>query len=300
MKLSIVIVNWNTRQLLAGCLESIYATAEDVELDVWVVDNASTDGSPSMVRQQFPQVSLIENPTNVGFARANNQAIERSQGRYVLLLNSDTKVLAGALKSLVIFLDEHPQAGAIGSKLLNGDGSLQPSCHPMMSPEREFWRLIFLDNFIHLATYGPDLWKSSKPRQVQVLKGACIMLRREVLDQVGLLDEAYFMFTEEVDLCYRLAQKGWQLWWVPEANIIHYGWASAGQAELEMFIQLYRSKIQFFRKFGGEKHAVYYKRLLRLAYGPRLLFAAIGARFSPALVRYVNGFRKLFIELPNM
>jgi GT2 family glycosyltransferase len=300
MNLSIVIVNWNTRAMLATCLESIFASTASPNWEVFVVDNASTDGSGRMVREQFPQVILIENETNAGFARANNQAIQRCQGRYVLLLNSDTCVRAGALEQLVEFMEGHPRAGAAGATLLNADGSLQPSCHPMLTPAHEFWRLIYLDNLIHRATYGPIFWKSSQPRQVEVIKGACLMLRHEALADVGLLDESYFMYTEEVDLCFRLAQAGWQLWWVPAAQITHYGEASSRQAAQDMYIQLYRSKIQFYRKFGGEARVAVYKWLVGLAYWPRLSLTLAGALFFPRLAGRARTFGRLLAELRSM
>jgi hypothetical protein len=300
MNLSIVIVNWNTRDMLATCLESVLASVAYLEMEVIVVDNASSDGSAQMVRERFPQVCLIENQTNVGFARANNQALQRCQGRLVLLLNSDTRVLGDALGQLVAFMEGHPRAGAAGSTLLNDDGSLQPSCHPMLTPGREFWRLIFLDALLHRATYGAEFWKSSQARQVEVIKGACLMLRREALSEVGLLDESYFMYTEEMDLCLRLAKAGWQLWWVPAAQIIHYGEASSRQAAQDMYIQLYRSKIQFYRKFGGETRARLFKWLVRLAYWPRLGLGAAGALFAPRLAGWTRTVGRLLAELHSM
>ncbi len=300
MNLSVVIVNWNTRDLLAGCLESILASGGRPDMELVVVDNASTDGSAQMVRGRFPQVELVENQTNLGFARGNNQAIERCQGRYVLLLNSDTRVVGNSLDTLVTFMDEHPRAGAAGAKLLNADGSLQPSCQPMLTPAHEFWRLIFLDNLVHWATYGSEFWKSLEPRQVDVIKGACLMLRREALSEIGLLDESYFMYTEEVDLCFRLAKAGWQLWWIPAAQVIHFGEASSRQVAQDMYVQLYRSKIQFYRKFGGERRVLLYKGLVRLAYWPRLALAGAGALFAAQWAGRARTFGRLLAELRDM
>jgi N-acetylglucosaminyl-diphospho-decaprenol L-rhamnosyltransferase len=298
--LSIVIVNWNTRDLLAQCLISIERHPPRGACEVWVVDNASADGSPSVVRERFPWVHLIENRENVGFAAANNQAIRRSEGRYILLLNSDTEVRPGALPALAAFMDGHPRAGAAGARLLNADGTLQPSCHPMLTPGREFWRLLFLERLWPRATYPMHRWDLETPRPVEVIKGACLLLRREALDEVGLLDEGYFMYTEEVDLCYRLVQAGWQLWWVPRAEVIHREAQSSRQAAERMYLQLYRSKVQFYRKFGGRRQAEQFKWLLRLAYWPRLAVASLGAVFSPSLATQVCTFRRLLAELPGM
>ena len=239
-------------------------------------------------------------PENAGFARANNQGLAQAQGRYVLLLNPDTEVHPGALEALVAFMDAHPQAGACGARLLNADGSLQPACHPMLTPGREFWRLLFLERLRPRATYPMHRWDTVTPRRVEVIKGACLLLRRAALDQVGVLDDSYFMYTEEVDLCYRLAQAGWELWYVPAAVVTHYGEASSRQVREEMYVQLYRSKIQFYRKFGGAPRARLAKTLLALAYAPRWLAAAAGSLFSPTLARPARIFRRLLAELPGM
>jgi len=303
MHLSIIIVNWNTRDLLAACLESVHRDVETLagwNVETFVVDNASSDGSPQMVRERFPWVRLIENGENLGFAAANNQALRQARGRYALLLNSDTEVQPGALAALVEFMAAHPQAGAVGAWLLNADGSLQPSCHPMLTPGREFWRLIFLDRLWPWATYPLGRWDLAAPQKVEVIKGACLLLRREALAQVGLLDEAYFMYTEEVDLCYRLAEAGWELWWLPAAQVIHREAQSTRQAAAEMYVQLYRSKVHFYRKFGGERRAGRFKWLLRLAYGPRLAVAAVGGLVSPSLAAQARTYRRLLAELPSM
>jgi GT2 family glycosyltransferase len=268
--------------------------------EVIVVDNASNDESAEMVREHFHGVHLIENPYNVGFARANNQAIRQSQGRYIVLLNSDTEVYPGALELMVQFMERHPQAGGCGPRLLNADGTLQPSCHPMLTPGREFWRLMFLDHLWRRATYLQEHWDWQAPHPVEVIKGACFLLRRKALRQVGLLDEEYYMYTEEVDLCYRLEQSGWQLWWVPQAMVKHYGEGSSRQVAENMYVQLYRSKVQFFRKFGGKRQARCFKRLLSVAYGTRLTIATLGAGFSPSLASRQAVYRRLLATLPDM
>lgn len=303
MDISIIIVSWNTRDLLAQCLQSLEDNTENpgrFSIEVFVVDNASIDGSPQVVRERFPHIHLIENVQNVGFAQANNQAIPLSTGRYVVLLNSDTEVFPGTLEALGEFMDAHPEAGGCGPVLLNADGTLQPSCHPMLTPEREFWRLMFLDRIWPRATYVQTRWDRSTPRQVEVIKGACFMLRREALNQVGLLDNQYFMYTEEMDLCYRLLEAGWTLWWVPEAEVKHYGEASSRQMAEEMYIQLYRSKVQFHRKFGGSRRAGYFKRLLWLAYWPRLLTVGLASILNPRLVDRARVYRRLLVELHTM
>jgi GT2 family glycosyltransferase len=300
LDVSIIIVNWNTKELLARCLQSVYEAGESLGSEVFVVDNASTDGSAAMVQERFSWAHLVENQENVGFARANNQAITLSQGRYVLLLNSDTEVHQGALETLVQFMAAHPQAGGCGPRLLNPDGSLQRSCHPMLTPWREFWRLTFLDRLWHRASYVQERWDQETPRWVEVIKGACLLLRRAALDEVGLLDERYFMYTEEMDLCYRLSQAGWDLWWVPRAVVRHYGEASTKQMAEAMYVQLYRSKAQFHRKFGSNRRARVFKVLLALAFFPRWIVAPMAQAFAPGLKTRACTFRRLLTNLPDM
>lgn len=316
MDLSILIVNWNTRDYTVECLQSLAATADQVEqapsgrsvliytryrAEVFVVDNASHDDSVTTIREQFPWVQLIENQQNVGFAPANNQAYQHSIGRYVLLLNSDTQVHPRAMAALLDFMEAHPRCGAGGARLLNADGTLQPSGHPMLTPAREFWRLIFLDQIWRQATYDMNRWDVHTSRQIEVIKGACLIIRRAALEKIGpLLDEQYFMYTEEVDLCYRLRRDGWELAWIPQAVITHYGGASSKQAYNAMYVQLYRSKVQFYRKFGGETQVRLFKTLLRIAYWPRLLAATLGAHFKPALRDRASTFSLLLKELPEM
>lgn len=296
LDLSIIIVNWNTRDLLAECLRSVYDTVHDLAFEVFVVDNASTDGSADMVRQCFPQAQLIENSENVGFARANNQAIERSSGRYIVLLNSDTIVRPQALAALIQFMEGHARAGACGPYLLNADGTLQASCHPLLTAFREFWRLCFLDHLWPLASYRMERWSDDVPREVAVIKGACLVLRRQTLVQVGLLDERYFIYSEEMDLCHRLALSGWRLYWVPAARVVHLGGGSTRQVAPEMYLQLYRSKAQYQHKFWGARGARRFVRLLRLAYLPRWAVASLAGLFNDAARQKARLYGRLLTE----
>lgn len=300
MQLSTIIVSWNTRDLLKHCLHSVERASRELAAETIVVDNNSNDGSGRMVREQFPQVQLIENRENLGFARGNNQGIRRSQGKYLLLLNSDTEVAPRSFQVLVDFITARPNVGAVGARLLNADGSLQPSCFPMLTPGREIWQLVFLDRIWRRSTYPMYRWDVTTPREVEVIKGACLMLRREALDQVGLLDEEYFMYTEEVDLCYRLSLAGWRLWWVPRAKVVHYGGQSTQLMSDRMYVQLYRSKVQFYRKFGGRDRAERFKRLVRLVYWPRSIVCTMGAPFSPTLAFRSGIYRQLLSELSGM
>jgi hypothetical protein len=273
--LSIVIVNWNTREALRQCLQSIETASPGITLETWIVDNASSDASVAMVREDFPGNKLIANSTNMGFARANNQAIARANGRYVLLLNSDTLAKPGALDAMVRFLDVHPTAGVVGPLTCNPDGSLQLSCFPKPSLAREFWFLFHLDELYPYGIYDMRNWDRKAPREVDAVLGACLMTRREVLEQVGFLDEQFFMYSEEIDFCCRVRQAGWHIHWLPEAQIVHFGGQSTRQVASDMFIQLYRSKILYFRKNHGSASAWAYKLILILAASARLALAPL-------------------------
>ncbi len=282
MKCSIVIVSWNTRDLLAACLESVYAAPPSEPYEVWVVDNASTDGSADMVRRRFPGVRLVAHEANLGFAGANNLALRRCRGDYVLLLNPDTIVQPEALNRLIHFLDDTPRAGGAGALLLNPDHTLQASCHPRPTLGRELWRLLHLDRLLPLGDYEMARWDRSRPRQADVIKGAALMLRRQVLDQIGLLDETYFMYSEEVDLCYRLQQAGWQLFWVPAATVIHYGGQSTQQVAGDMFLRLYQGKILYFRKHHGFVAVQVYRLILLFSAAIRIGMSPVAALLRPS------------------
>jgi GT2 family glycosyltransferase len=304
MKLSVVIVSWNTCDLLRRCLATVFAYPPAVPFEVWVVDNNSQDDTVAMVRAEFPQVHLIVNQNNPGFAGANNQAIRASRGDYVLLLNPDTEVKPGALNALVDFLDEQPQAGGAGSMLLNPDGSLQPSCYPMLTGFRELWRMLHLDRLRPVGQYQMHRWNRLDPRRVEVIQGASLMLRRSILDQIGLLDADYFMYTEEVDLCYRMQQAGWALYWLPQSQVIHYGGQSTRQAATEMFLHLYGSKVQFFRKHYGRFSTTLYKltlglaSLLRLSLSPLIWLQPTAVRRNR--IALAKNYLQLLRVLPRM
>ena len=274
MKLSIIIVSWNTVDLLAQCLTSVFTYPPTETFEVIVVDNDSTDTSVQMVKERFPQVKLIENKENLGFAGANNQAICQSTGCYTLLLNPDTEVKANAFDILTHFMDKNPRVGAVGAYILNPDGTLQTSCYPAPTLFREFWRLCHLDKLYRYGSYYMANWGLDGPREVDTILGACLLLRQIALKQVGLLDETYFIYSEETDLCYRLQKAGWSLYWVPQARVVHYGGQSTKQVAAEMFMQLYTGKLIFIRKHYGWLAGQIYKlillvtALIRLAISP--------------------------------
>jgi hypothetical protein len=256
MDLSVVIVSWNTRELLHRCLQSIFATAGELAMEVWVVDNASTDGSASMIREHFPQVLSIENHENVGFARGNNQAIRLSHGRYVLLLNSDTEVQTSALKNLIDALESHPAAGAAGPKMLNPDETFQSSYGSLPSVWSEIFGPYLLDFLTkpwgrigaRLAT--PDHLDGACTNTDRV-SFACTLIRREALQTTGLLDETYAFYSEDYDWFKRAHDAGWQILFCPSAQVMHHWGASSRQSSDWSITQLYRSKrLYFFKHYG--------------------------------------------------
>jgi GT2 family glycosyltransferase len=273
--LSVIIVNWNTCRLLDQCLDSVFENLDGIDAEIWVVDNASSDDSVPMVQDKYPEVKLILNEENCGFAGANNLAIQQSSGDYVLLLNPDTKLKPGSLSTLLKFVQANPEAGAVGARLLNADGTLQRSCYPRPTLFREFWRMFNLDSIWSLAKYPIQRWSLNEPREVDVLMGACMLVGKKILDKVGLLDEKFFMYSEEVDLCYRIQQSGHSLYWLPEAEVVHYGGQSTSQVADEMFLRLYEGKILYFRKHYSRSVVMLYKAILYTASLARLVMSPL-------------------------
>lgn len=299
--LSIIVVNWNTRDLLSKCLSSVYRTVTDLRFEILIVDNASTDGSCEMVRRRFPAVRLIENNKNVGFARANNQALEISRGRHILLLNSDTVVHSGALQAMCEFLDQNPQSGVVGAKLLNPDGSFQASYADFPTILSELLLLTKLYRLFHPSCFpSHSLAESQQVTEADWVPGACLMIRRETLKQVGGLDEDYFMYSEEVDWCWRVKENGWKVIYLPDAEISHWGGQSINQIPLHKRARVYGGKLLFFRKHQG--HAALFLAVLLISsvlkiavWGPGLLVPSqqVRSRASQSIRSYRMMIRKV-------
>jgi len=261
--LSIVIVNWNTRDLLRDCLISVYDTVERQTYEVLVVDNNSTDGSAEMVVAEFPRVRLIRNQDNAGFARANNQAIQVSCGRHVLLLNSDAMLLPGTADTMVELLDRQPDVGVVGVQVLNRDGSFQASHADFPSLVGELLLATRLAGLLRGATYPHyPAEQSQHDRTTDWVSGACLMARRTAVDEVGPLDESYFMYTEETDWCYRMRQAGWVVYYLAGARVIHWGSQSSRRVPERRRSLVYRSKWLFMRKHRGAAVAEVFRTAL--------------------------------------
>lgn len=247
--LSVVIVNWNTRDLLSQCIQSALQGMDRLSFEVIVVDNASSDGSTQLLHERFPGVSVIANQTNVGFACANNQAIAVSRGRYILLLNSDAIVHASAPALMVEFMDSHPEAAVVGAKLFNPDGSFQasygdfPGIFSELALSAGIDRLIFGKDFpSHSAAESIEI------RNVDWVGGACLAARRSAVESVGPLDESYFMYSEEMDWCFRFRQHGWQVFFLPAAQATHRKGQSSVQADEQRAIWLHEGRMRFYAR----------------------------------------------------
>ncbi len=252
---SIIIVNWNTRDILCSCLQSIYEQGGEIDFEVIVIDNASTDGSVEMVKKNYPQVTLIENSQNRGFAAANNQGIAISEGRYVLLLNSDTVVLDNAIAETIAFADSHPKAAVVGCRVLNLDQTLQPTCFMFPSILNMLLSSTYLYKlFPKSKFFGRERmtwWSRQNVREVDVVTGCFMLVRRQAIEQVGMMDEKFFMYAEETDWCYRFKQAGWKILFTPCAEIIHLGGQSTAQRSADMIVRLRLSILRFMRKHHG-------------------------------------------------
>lgn len=258
---SIIIVNWNTRELLADCLQSVYETVHDCLFEVFVVDNASTDGSAAMVRERFPDVRLIENADNVGFARANNQAIRESVGKYVLLLNPDAVLFDDAATALVLVLETLPHVGIVSPQLLNPDGTLQESWNHFPTLFRE---IPFVNRLIRRGP-GPAIDVGCLTvHEVDWVSGACFLIRRQVLDSIGGLDESFWLYTEETDFCYRARIHGHRVAFVADAHVRHARRAASSQRMVVSMLWYYQSRVRFSAKHYSGLHAALHRDLLWL------------------------------------
>jgi hypothetical protein len=260
LDLSICIVNWNVEALLKACLGSVYKETKEISYEVIVVDNDSSDNSVNMVKTDFPQVKLVENKYNAGFTKANNQAINIAQGRFIMLLNPDTEIIDNALNKMVRFFENRPDCGALGCKLLNTDGSLQRSCKTFPSLDVILYNSLFLDSLFPqsriFGKYFMTWWDFNDVREVDQPMGSALMIRKDVLDKVGLFDENIFIWFDEVDLCYRIKKAGHKIFFTPEAQIKHHlsrsfkQWTSFPQIIRGTFLWR-QSRNYFFRKHKG-------------------------------------------------
>ncbi len=258
--LSIIVVSWNVRDLLRACLKSVTKSlssgrGQTLSCQVIVVDNDSNDGSVEMLKEAFPEIHVIANDRNLGFTKGNNQGLALSDARYVLLLNPDTEVVGDALGEMVAYMDDHPTAGALGPQLLYPDGQVQSSRRRFPDLRTAYVESTFLQSWFAqsgtLERYYVLDRSDDETQAVDWLVGACLLIRRETLEEVGSLDESYFMYSEELDWCYRAKRRGWEVVYLPTAQAIHHVGKSSEQVLPVQHIQFQRSKVLFFKKHHG-------------------------------------------------
>jgi N-acetylglucosaminyl-diphospho-decaprenol L-rhamnosyltransferase len=296
--LSVVVVSYNTRELLAACLESVFRPLErsNLQAQVFVVDNASSDGSAAMVRERFPQVRLIANQENRGFAAANNQALRQSQSRYALLLNPDTEVQGDALGTLVRFMDGNPRVGVAGAKLLYPDGWVQHSAFAFPTLAQALFDFFPIHHRLirsRLNGRYPLRWYDGPPFPVDHPLGACLIARREAIEQVGLLDERFFIYCEEIDWCLRFKGAGWEVYCVPQAEVVHHVAQSTSQFRDPMFVALWRSRFLLFQKHYGLLYRWAVRRIVRLGLARETLRARRGEMSQEELESRLAAYREV-------
>lgn len=289
--LSIIIVSWNVRELLEACLESIERSPISLfeapavghaalSVEVIVVDNASSDGTPALLREQYPWVHLIEPGENLGFSAGNNVGLEASRAPLLLLLNPDTRLVGDALPAMAAYMDAHPEVGALGPLLLNADGSVQSSRRRFPTLLTALFESTWLAGLAPRAVldrYTMDDVPANIPHEVDWVQGAAVMLRRAVFDEVGGLDTGFFMYSEELDWLKRIKQAGWQVMFLPDARVVHYGGRSSEQVEPQKHVYFQTSKVRYFRKHHGRLAAALVRGVLLLNYAAQI--AVEGAKW---------------------
>lgn len=289
MKLSIVIVNYNVAYFLEHCLYSVRNALKGIEAEIFVVDNNSVDNSIAMLKEKFPEVILIANKDNVGFSRANNQAIRISKGKYVLILNPDTVVEEDTFAKCISFMDSHKDCGALGVKMIDGSGKfLKESKRGFPSPWTSFCKMSGLTSlFPHskkYANYYMGHLSEDEVNEVDILAGAYMMMRKECLDKVGLLDEDYFMYGEDIDLSYRITKGGYKNYYFPKARIIHYKGESTKKASMNYVYTFYNAMVIFAQKHLTKKQTKLFSTLIKLAIWLRAGFAFCSRIFKNSLL----------------
>lgn len=281
--LSIIIVNYNVKHFVEQCLHSVFNASKNLSIEVFVVDNNSVDGSVPFIKQKFPQVKLIENKTNTGFSVANNQAIKQSTGKHVLLLNPDTVVQEDTFEKVIAFMNEHPDAGGLGIKMFDGKGKFLPeSKRGLPTPAVAFYKIFGLaklfPNSKKFGQYHLTYLDKDKTHQIDVLSGAFMLMRKETLDKVGLLDETFFMYGEDIDLSYRITLGGYKNYYFADSSIIHYKGESTKKSSVNYVIVFYKAMAIFAQKHFSSGNAKLFNFLIHLAIYLRATIA-ITARF---------------------
>ncbi len=284
MNLSIVIVTWNSQEFIRNCLDSIFLSQVNFSSEVIVVDNNSSDETAKTVEQLYPQVNLIQNKKNSGYAKGNNQGIEESRGEYILLLNPDTQVLEDSLSLMYRFMEENPNTGALGPKLLNPDKTVQPSCREFPTFSTLIWEFSGLSRLFPkspiFGRWRMGYFDFDRQRETDQPMASCLMLRRAALEDVGIFDEDFAMFFNDVDLCYRIKKGGWKIYFYPEARVVHHKGGSTRKAKARMIWLSHWAFYKFFKKHktGLANHLLLFLFLIPLILSAwvRILFFHLG------------------------
>lgn len=293
MKLSIVIVNYNVEYFLEQCLHSVFNAVKNIDAEVFVVDNNSVDGSCDMVRERFPDAILIDNKENLGFSKANNQAIRVSTGEYALLLNPDTVVEEDTFEKVVDFMDEHPDAGGLGCKMIDGKGKFLPeSKRGLPTPQVAFYKMIGLSRIFpkskKFGRYHLGYLDDDEVHEIEILAGCFMLMRKSVLNEVGLLDEDFFMYGEDIDLSYRIILGGYKNYYYPHTRIIHYKGESTKKSSVNYVFVFYNAMIIFARKHFSEKNARLFTLLINMAIYLRASVALVNRFFKKATLPIID------------
>lgn len=280
MDLSIIIVSYNTKDLLRNTIKSVIDTVERISYEIIVVDNNSQDGSISMVKEEFPQVILIESGENLGFPKGNNLGIKRAKGRYILLLNSDTVVLHNTLDSCVEYMESNNHIGALGCKILLSSGKLDHACkRGFPTPEASFYYLLKLDKLFpkvkKFGEYRLSCIGEDDESEVDSLTGAFMMVSRKAIEKAGLLDESFFMYGEDLDWCYRIKEKGYKVFYYPKVSIIHYKGASSRKKRWKTLYEFHRAMIIFYNKHYRDKYNSLISLIVYIGIFLRLILALV-------------------------
>lgn len=270
IKLSVIIVNYNVKHFIEQCLFSVLQASKDLSAEVFVVDNNSVDGSVALIKEKFPQVNLIENKENTGFSVANNQAIRQAGGQYILLLNPDTVVQEDTFLKVVNFMDQHPEAGGLGVKMLDGQGNFAPeSKRGLPTPAVAFYKMFGLSRLFpashRFGKYHLSYLPENEINEIDVISGAFMLMRKAVLDTIGLLDETFFMYGEDIDLSYRITKAGYRNYYFPKTQIIHYKGESTKRSSINYVIIFYKAMAIFAKKHFSGSNAFWFNFLIHLA-----------------------------------
>ncbi len=291
MDISIIIVNWNTRDLLKSCLESIYKTIHDISYEIIVVDNGSRDGSVTMLQDKYPHVRLTQNTENRGFGVANNQAMRIMAGRYALLLNSDAVLTENAVRELFIFMESQSEAAMACGQLLNANGGKQNSVASFPNLITLLTNTSFLEYFFP-NRYPSKRYSYDKPMEVDSCIGACLLVRKKAIEDVGMFDERYFFFFEETDWAYLMRNAGWNIFHVPTAFIYHFQGQSIGR-DIQSRIEFYRSRYQFFHKWKSRPYFIVIRIVIFLRLCINWLLTSVANIFSLGMNRELR--HKFFV-----